>query len=137
MAEKVELFSLQTPKGELVKVQLPNGRIEMEIRWNSNLGASLSRSLNRVQQFVDSEVLRLCDPYVPMDTGILKQSGIMHTVIGSGEVKYRTPYARRWYYREAYFQGAPKRGTYWFERMKNEGGKGAILRGAKEIARSR
>ncbi len=88
----------------------------------------------RVQQFIDSEVLRRCQPYVPMDRGELIRSGIDKTVIGSGKVKYRTPYARRWYYREAQFQGAPKRGTYWFERMKQEGGKEAILSGARKMA---
>lgn len=88
----------------------------------------------RVQQFIDSEVLRLCEPYVPMDSGELIRSGIRNTAIGSGKVKYRTPYARRWYYREARFQGAPKRGTYWFERMKQEGGKEKILSGARKMA---
>lgn len=88
----------------------------------------------KVQQFIDSEVLRRCQPYIPMDSGELIRSGNVHTRIGSGEVRYRTPYARRWYYREAQFQGAPKRGTYWLERMKNEGGKNAILKGARKIA---
>lgn len=87
-----------------------------------------------VQQFIDSEVLRLCDPYVPRDQGILIKSGILNTVIGSGTVMYSTPYARRWYYEPANFQGAPKRGNYWFERMKNEGGKAKILQGAARIA---
>lgn len=68
-----------------------------------------------------------------MDTGELIRSGVINTQIGSGEVVYETPYSRRWYYREAIFQGAPKRGTYWFERMKNDGGKDAILRGVKGI----
>ena len=85
----------------------------------------------KVQQFIDSEVLRRCQPYTPMDTGELIRSGIRNTQIGSGEVIYDTPYARRWYYRDAQFQGAPKRGTYWFERMKQDGGKDAILRGVK------
>ena len=87
----------------------------------------------KVQQFIDSEVLRRCQEYVPMDTGELIRSGVINTQIGSGEVVYETPYSRRWYYREAIFQGAPKRGTYWFERMKNDGGKDAILRGVKGI----
>ena len=30
-------------------------------------------------------------------------------------------------------KGAPKRGTYWFERMKQDGGKDAILRGVKRM----
>ena len=94
-----------------------------------------------VQRFIDSEVLRKCQPYVPMDTGMLIRSGILHTKIGSGEVKYRTPYARRWYYIPASFQGGSGKGTealgrgnYWFERMKNKGGREAILRGAQKLS---
>lgn len=85
------------------------------------------------QQFIDSEVLRLCDPYVPKDTGALIDSGIINTQIGSGKVKYRTPYARRWYYMPADFHDASMRGNYWFERMKAQGGKDKILRGIKRI----
>lgn len=91
----------------------------------------------KVQVFVDGEVLRRCDPMVPMDTGALIGSGITATTLGSGEVKYNTVYARRWYYCAANFQGAPTRGNYWFERMKNSGGKEAILRGAAAVAGGR
>ena len=42
----------------------------------------------KVQQYIDSEVLRLNEPFVPKDTGELIQSGIKNTEIGSGEVKY-------------------------------------------------
>ena len=86
-----------------------------------------------VQKFIDTQCLQLCEPKVPKDTGALIQSGIINTVIGSGQVKYSTPYARRWYYMEANFQGAPERGTYWFERMKAQY-KDQILDGAKKIA---
>lgn len=86
-----------------------------------------------VQRYIDSECLRLCDPLVPKDTGALKQSGITHTQVGSGEIRYRTPYARRWYYMPADFQEAPQRGNYWFERMKQQY-KDKILAGAKKIA---
>lgn len=94
----------------------------------------------RVQKFIDTECLRRCDELVPKDTGILKQSGILCTQIGSGEVKYRTPYARRWYYMSAQFQegsgsgmGTVGRGNYWFERMKQQY-KEQILAGAKRVA---
>lgn len=86
-----------------------------------------------VQQYVDSKVLEYCEPLVPMDTGMLIQSGKDHTQIGSGEVKYRTPYARRWYYWDANFQGAPERGNYWFERMKQRD-RLRILEGARKLA---
>jgi hypothetical protein len=87
----------------------------------------------KVQQFIDSECLRLCESKIPKDSGALIQSGITNTTIGSGELKYNTPYARRWYYRPASFQGAPERGNYWFERMKQQH-RDAIMAGAKKIA---
>lgn len=90
-----------------------------------------------VQRTIDSEVLRLCDPYVPKDTGDLIRSGIIFTQLGSGKVVYQTPYARRWYYRPANFQGAPKRGNYWFERMKKEGGRNKILKAAAAVSGGR
>lgn len=73
-----------------------------------------------VQKYIDSEVLRLCDPFVPKDTGELISSGTRSTRIGSGEVIYNTVYARRWYYMPAHFNEAPNRGNYWFERMKQQ-----------------
>lgn len=88
----------------------------------------------KVQKFIDSECLRLCEELVPFDQGTLAKSGIINTQIGSGEVKYRTPYARRWYYMPANFQEAPRRGNYWFERMKQNGGKDQILAGARKLA---
>ncbi len=86
------------------------------------------------QRYVDSEALRLCTPYVPMDTGELIRSGVRETKIGSGKIVYHTPYSRRWYYEPAKFQGAPMRGNYWFDRMKNNGGKASILRGLARLA---
>lgn len=124
---------LETPKGQIAKVETPNGEVKMEVRWNPGFGPELSKDFNEAQAFIDSECLRLCEPLVPKDTGILIQSGIMNTEIGSGEVKYRTTYARRWYYMPANFSEAPERGNYWFERMKEQYLE-RILAGAKKIA---
>lgn len=90
-------------------------------------------SSGNVQRFIDSECLRLTAPFVPKDTGALIESGTVNTKIGSGEVIYNTPYARRWYYMPAQFQGAPERGNYFFERMKQQH-KEQILSGAKRLA---
>lgn len=94
------------------------------------------QSDGKVQQYIDSEVLRLSEPYVPMDTGMLIKSGTLATQIGSGEVKYETPYARRQYY-EGRSPGTSAagalRGKLWFERMKADR-KDDILRGAAKIA---
>lgn len=86
-----------------------------------------------VQRYIDSEVLRLTDPYVPMDTGALKRSGTQHTKIGSGKVVYKTPYARRQYFKN---KGNGLRGKQWFHRMKADR-KDEILRGAVKIAGAR
>lgn len=90
-------------------------------------------NLDKAQQFVDSEVLRRCQPYVPMDRGTLIKSGVLNTKIGSGQVIYKTPYARRWYFESAHFQHAPMRGNQWFERMKQNGGAKQILDAAQRI----
>jgi len=93
-----------------------------------------------VQKYIDSEVLRLCEPLVPKQTGKLINSGTRNTEIGSGLVKYSTPYARRWYYMDTTFAGtpvhfneSPNRGTYWFERMKQQY-LNSILSGAQREA---
>ncbi len=113
-------------------------KVRMEIKELQVLMAKRGlEAQGRVQKYIDSEVLRKCDPYVPMDSGELKQSGTRHTKIGSGNVRYRTPYARRLYYNPQYnFQGAPMRGAYWFERMKANH-RDEILKGAAKIAGAR
>lgn len=70
-----------------------------------------------VQKYIDSEVLRLSDPLIPLDTSLLKGSGIRSTTIGSGEIKYNTPYAKKQYYTNA---GNGRRGRLWFVRLKTD-----------------
>ena len=86
-----------------------------------------------VQQFIDTECLRLTNEKMPKDQNTLIESGGIHTKIGSGQLEYRTPYARKWHYVPANFQGAPERGNYAFERMKQQD-KEQILKGAVRIA---
>ena len=110
------------------------GRFRLELdAYETILGRRSLNEGDKAQQYVDSTVLRLCAPMVPFDSGELMWSGIRETRIGSGEVVYQTPYARRWYYEPANFFGAPTRGNYWFERMKNNGGAQTIMRGLAEI----
>lgn len=135
-----DFFVFATPRGELHKIETSGGKFKFEIRWNPELGSELSKEFTKTQEFIDTTVLELCAPMVPKDTNILIESGILCTQIGSGEVKYRTPYARRWYYMPARFQqgsgngGATiGRGNYWFERMKQKHKK-QILAGTKKIS---
>ena len=117
-------------------------KVKLEILPENLLLAK--RSLGKggkAQIFVDSEVLRCCDSYVPFRTGMLKLSGIPATVKGSGMVRYNTPYARLNYYsnkgngKEGMNKGG-KRGRLWFERMKPDY-KDSILNGVKKIVRSK
>lgn len=92
----------------------------------------------QIQRYVDNAVLRYSDKYIPKDSGTLIRSGTIHTVIGSGNVHYETPYAREVYYSNA---GRGENGTaygglrgkLWFERMKADC-KDKILRGAQALA---
>lgn len=93
---------------------------------------------NQVQKYVDSSVLRLSAKYIPKDTGTLIRSGTAHTVIGSGHVRYVTPYAKEVYYTNAGYgrngtQNGGLRGKLWFERMKADC-KDKILKGAQALA---
>ena len=77
-----------------------------------------------VQKLIDSEVLKRCEPFVPKKSGNLISSGTRATKIGSGKVTYDADYAKYQYYgvsvngRALKYNGAPTRGSYWFERMK-------------------
>lgn len=117
-----------------------NGRLELK-SLNEILRARGLQYGGRVQKYIDSEVIRYCDPLVPMMTGTLKHSATTETVIGTGIVKYGTPYGRNNYYNnrgngtEGLNRGG-HRGRLWFERMKTQHG-ADILRGAARSAGGR
>lgn len=60
-----------------------------------------------VQKTIDAAVIRVCNPYVPFDEGVLAGSANTATEIGMGEVIYDTPYARYLYYGEVYGPNIP------------------------------
>ena len=115
---------ITTPAGSII--QGPNGSAQLV--WNESFDSRMNKVLSEKQKTIDSEVLRLCSPMVPLRTGALEKSGILGTVIGSGEVKYVAPYARHQYYNTAPSRSYDsRRGGMWFERMKTAN-KAAILR---------
>lgn len=93
----------------------------------------------RVQKYIDSTVVRLCDKYVPFLSGLLKRA--IGTVYGSGYVRYNTVYAKPQYYGNSGRdrEGMARNGLrvrLWFERMKSAH-KDEILNGAARIAGGR
>lgn len=96
----------------------------MDYKLELDVNAVISRfspKFSRAQMFVDNEVLKDCDPYVPMDTGNLVRSGQRGTVLGSGRIVYNAPYAAACYYnehRKFSKDRHPKATALWFERAK-------------------
>lgn len=81
------------------------------------------------RKYIASEVKRLCDPYVPMQQGALKNNA---TIAADGsQLVYTQPYAHYQYYGEVMagrapkqytgdkltYHGAPMRGPQWEKRM--------------------
>ena len=132
-------------------------KLRGRLTWHPNFGFVWSGKFHKAQVFVDNEVIKLSVPFVPKRDGILIRSALIATNIGSGEVIYRTPYARYQYYgklmvdpdtgsawarpgvtkvltnRDLNHAESP-RGRFWFEMMK-EKHKLDILRGAKQIVK--
>ena len=123
---------IDTPRGSVV--QSENG-LTATLTWNPGFGSQWSRQFNDAQKFVDSEVLRLCEPYTPLLTGMLVMSGTLGTDVGSGVVQWIAPYARARYYSPTAVgtHSGPLRGPFWFERMKTVSG-AKIVEGARRIA---
>lgn len=78
-----------------------------EFRWNPKFGAVTSERLNKAQKYIDRECIRLMVPYTPMRSGLLTESVLLGTVIGSGELRYLSPYGRYVYYGMVYGPNIP------------------------------
>lgn len=125
---------ITTPRGTVFTTNFKNGKTKAVLEWAPDFGSRYTGSFTRAQMFVDSEVLRFCSARVPFDTGMLQKSGILGTVVGSGEVRYIAPYAAKQYYHTAPTRSYDaNRGAYWFERGKAVE-RDRILRGAQKIA---
>lgn len=122
---------IKTPRGKVTT----NGKGMASLVWDSNFRPKWQKQYSRAQKFMDSEVLRLCEPLTPLRTGMLVKSGTLGTVVGSGKVSWIAPYAKAQYYsaRKPGSETGPERGPYWFERMKVKH-KRYLIQGARKIA---
>ena len=103
-----------------VKVDI-NTRKILESR---GLGAT-----NKARKYLASEIVRLSDPYVPFQQGMLKNQ--KQIASDGSQIVYTSPYAHYQYYGEVMagrapkhytgralkYNGAPMRGAFWTERM--------------------
>lgn len=115
---------IETPRGAVLLGK--NGQAKLE--WNTDFQAKWQGRYSRAQKFIDSEVLRGCEPYIPLRTGTLIKTGILGTEIGSGTVQWIAPYAKYQYYlpRPAGSETGPLRGPQWFERWKAAHGNNTV-----------
>lgn len=125
MAQK-RTIKITSPRGSVVTRQTKNGSASAEIVWNSGFARKKGQAFESAQEFVDSECIRCMEPLTPRRTGMMIKSAKLGTVIGSGNIEYLAPYARRQYYEH-------KEKAHWFETMKASK-KDVILKGAEQIA---
>lgn len=70
---------------------------------------------------LDQQVITDSNYYCPLKTGTLQRSAIIGSVIGSGTVRWVTPYARRQYYGVGFDRSKdpnPNATAKWFEAAK-------------------
>lgn len=103
-----------------VKIDIPTAKILKSRGLGSDTGA---------RKYLASEVKRLCDPYVPMQQGALKN--IVTIAADGSQLIYTQPYAHYQYYGKVMagrapkhytgddltYHGAPMRGPQWDKRM--------------------
>ena len=103
--------------------------INVALKMDSANAIILKRGLQYggpVQMFFTSEIARMADPYVPMDTGALKNTVQTYPA----RLVYPQIYSRTQYVSN---KGKGKRGKEWIPRMWNDRGK-AIVRSVADYA---
>lgn len=104
-------------------------RVTVNIDAKKILAARGLGSSDKVRKYLASEIVRLSDPYTPMQQGDLKNR--VQIAADGSEIVYTQPYAHYQYYGEVMagrapkeytgkkltYNGAPMRGARWTERM--------------------
>ena len=68
--------------------------------WNPHFKRKRKAGLQRAQRAIDSSVLRFSEPFLPFQSGALRNSGITGTVVGSGRVQWTAQLAKMFYDKE-------------------------------------
>jgi hypothetical protein len=118
------------PQRKVIKTR--NGDVVLD--WDPTFASRWNTRYNRAQRYVDAQVLYRSEDFLPVDTGALILSGRRNTRIGSGEVVWKTSYARPIYYgRRAKGRTGKKvsKGFRWFARMKKVSGQQIVRKGTQ------
>lgn len=85
------------------------------------LVARKKQALLFAQAALDAQVIKDSNVYCPQDEGTLRDSAILNSRIGTGEIRWATPYARRLYYGVNFnfsHDKNPQARAKWFEEAK-------------------
>lgn len=75
-----------------IHVKSADGRINIQISSDR-----IMRNVLKAQEYLDQQVLNDCEQYIPYRNDGLRESGNTNTVVGSGVVQWKTPYAHYQY----------------------------------------
>ena len=87
---------------------------------SAEIKADLEATTRQVQAPLDALILQDSNFFCPIKTGTLQKSSIVNSRLGSGELVWKTPYARRQYYEYSKppYQPNPNACGRWFEAAK-------------------
>lgn len=111
--------------------------VDLKLRFRPGFQADMDAGFQRAQYTFSQQVAKAVDPYVPFDTGTLKNSVNQASDLKGGKLVYNTPYGRKQYYLHA--QGTDLhgdtglRGSYWGQRAIADVGEHLALFGAKAV----
>jgi hypothetical protein len=101
-----------------------DGGVTFTVKANFNDAAAKARfkaAIHKAQMKLDQQVINDSNYYCPLKEGDLQKSAIINTVLGSGLVQWKTPYAHRQYYGVKFDhsqQKNPNACAKWFEAAK-------------------
>lgn len=79
-----------------------NGSVQFRIKSvdidTQGIIDGIDKRMVQCQRVLDAQVLKDSNKYCPLQNGTLQKSGILSTVLGSGLVRWNTPYAAAQYY---------------------------------------
>ena len=86
----------------------------------SGIKSDIESKIQQQQKYFDALVLQDSNFFCPIKTGTLQKSAITNSRLGSGELVWKTPYARRQYYdyHKPPYQPNPNACGKWFEAAK-------------------
>lgn len=94
--------------------------VDLKLRFRPGFQTDMDAGFQKAQYAFSQQAAKTVDPYVPFDTGTLKNSVNQASDFKGGKLVYNTPYARKQYYQHA--QGTDLRGdtglrgSYWGQR---------------------